>query len=169
MPAKRKEKNMKGKTSQARRVLVIDPESKTITESFVSSLEDMQAIVGGRIERAATGPDGHEVYVNEEFLLKSLDDQHFFGLCDAKIPVPHPYGGKAFVIGPVDKRGKNQSATLSVSQIARGVVWMSLYEAIVAMSIIWKNSARPSQRSQAVKPNTRPNLYVVPDTSGNTH
>ena len=160
---------MSDKTNQTRRVLVIDPESQTITESFVSSLEDMQAIVGGNIECAATGPEGHELYVNEEFLLGSIEDKHFFGLRDAKMPIPYPYGGKAFVIGPVDKRGKNQSATLSVSRVASGVRWMSAREAVLAMAIIGKIQQGLMQEVQNAMPNARPNLYVASDTSGNTH
>ena len=99
----------------AKRVIVIDPATRTITESTVRCLEDMQQIVGGLIERALITDDGtnHELYVNEEGLFE--EELHPFTFVGARQPI---LVGRAFLIGPVDRFGENQAATLSVQEVA---------------------------------------------------
>lgn len=102
-----------------KRVLLIDPAARTVTEATVSRLEDMQKIVGGRIERARICECGHEVYVNEEGL---FNDE----LVPFMIDGAGPFVGPAFVIGPVTPTGDNRPATLSVEEVRKMIRWMLL-------------------------------------------
>jgi len=151
-------------TQKQKRVLVIDPESQTITESFVSSLEDMQTIVGGRIERAATSRDGHDLFVNEEFLLGDPTEKHFFGLPDRSLPLPLPYAGKAFIIGPVDIWGNSTSAAMSVSEAQKTLVWLTQKEAMLCAAL----ATALHRPSESRKP-ARPNLSIVHGGSSVIH
>lgn len=99
-----------------KRVIVINPRTKEITEQFLArgrELESMQAYVGGFIELAPIYlPLDHAMYVNEEgLLLKGLDSFHVEG-------ARYPLVGSALIIGKADDEGDHVGATLSVEQVA---------------------------------------------------
>jgi hypothetical protein len=102
---------------KTKRVLHINVENETITETTISCLEDMQALVGGLIERAAVFPNGDELYVNEEGLLE--ENPRWFMVKGGH----QPYAGNGFIIGGPDSRGNNQPAISTVDQFKNNIVW----------------------------------------------
>lgn len=101
----KKEKEMK-----KIRVLIINSVEKTVTESSVSSLEDMQKIVGGLIERVVTFPNGDEVFCNEE---AALDDSIKTGFSFDE----YLFIGNGFIIGDADRNGNSTDAKSTVDEI----------------------------------------------------
>lgn len=101
-----------------KRVVVIDTQNRKIYETEISTLEDMQKIVGGYIELGFTLENDDEVYVNED----GLNDE---SLKAFYIEGAHqPFAGNAFVIGKVTRSGNNGSAKSSVKEIIRMVRWI---------------------------------------------
>ncbi len=86
--------------NKKRSVVVIDPQHLLVYKQVAFALEHLQAIVGGRIERAMTLENGDEVYVNEEGLM-SNGPIYFCNIKGAH----QPFAGTAFIIGPVDDDG----------------------------------------------------------------
>ena len=95
------------------RVIIINPQDCTISEGSVSSLADMQAIVGGLIQPVGL-PCGHEVYVNEE----GLFEESFmpFRILGAPTLV-----GPAFIAGGIDDNGDMLPATMTLLDAASRV------------------------------------------------
>ena len=104
---------------KSRRVIVIDPKEKSITEASVKNLADMQAIVGGRIERALTLPTGDEIYVNEEGLF--TDALYAFRVPGLETGT---YFGKAYVIGGVTNSGDNFPCELTTDFVSRNIQFL---------------------------------------------
>lgn len=94
-----------------RKVIVIDTRNKTFRAAAVNDLKEMQAIVGGRIERAHILPNGDEVYVNEEGTFE--ENPPLFYIHKAH----QPFCGDAYVIGPVNGRGDNTDVQSQVEDI----------------------------------------------------
>lgn len=101
----------------SKRVVVIDTIKRKIYESEVSSLEEMQKLVGGHIECATILENGDEVYVNEEGLFTG--DPQFFSIKGGH----QPYAGNAYVIGSVTSAGNNRAAESTVAEIQHSVKW----------------------------------------------
>jgi len=95
-----------------KRVIIIDTKNFKLTEGFVEGLLDMQKIVGGRIELAATLGNDHDVFVNDEGLFVSFDEIVLFYIKG----VYQSFAGCGFIIGPVDKRGNSTSATMTIDE-----------------------------------------------------
>lgn len=110
------------KLNKPKRVVIINSEDRVFLEAQVSSLDDMQKIVGGLIERAFILPNGDEIYVNEEGLLSQPTD--FFSVRGA----PEPFAGNAYVIGEVDDVGDNNGARSTLGDIKRLVRFMTVQD-----------------------------------------
>ncbi len=103
------------------RTIIIDSEKREIRIAFVKGLEEMQAIVGGPIERACVLENNDEVYVNEEGLFGS--PQHFFFIHGIM-----PFAGNGFIIGKTNDKGDNLDFKSSLEQIGDAVVFMNKFE-----------------------------------------
>lgn len=99
---------------KTRKVLFIDARQRTIVETTIDSLEDMQKLVGGLIERAYEFDDGNEIYVNEEGLFDSSLNFGFFVQGGHQV-----YIGNGFLIGPPTKRGNLTDCTMSVNDLSQ--------------------------------------------------
>lgn len=97
-------KNKAAPCTTKTRVLIIDSEKRTVTEGFISSLFDAQAIVGGLIERAGYLANGDEVFVNEEGLLLKLE--HFFAIEGLE----GVFAGNGYITGPTGEDGEETPA-----------------------------------------------------------
>ncbi len=103
------------------RVIVINAAARLIHEEEVeNTLEALQRIVGGNIERAMTLENGDEVFVNEEGLLSH--PTNFFTIDGGH----QPFAGDAFVIGAADDDGESTHAESSVDEIIVAVNFMTL-------------------------------------------
>lgn len=152
------------KQAKKRRVLVIDPHAKTITESFVASLEDCQAIVGGRIEQAASGgPNDCELFVNEEFLLGPIEEKVFFA---PRARGALPIAGKAYLIGPPDARGLNTGTDLSVDRALESIVFLEQDEAMAIIAFASLLAQMSGQGRSSEASGARPNLHLVQSPHG---
>lgn len=99
-----------------KRVLFIDAVNRTITESKIRGLDDMQKLVGGSIECATQFENGDEVFVNEEGLFG--EPQHFFD-----VGAHQPFAGNGFVIGECGRDGYSKDAKSTVEEIAAKLTW----------------------------------------------
>lgn len=101
---------------KTKRVLVIDPEARTVTEAEVTDLRSMQLIVRGLIERALIFENGDELYVNEEGLFHTPN--YFFEVKG----FPVALCGRAYVIGSVTPSGNNRASTkFSVDELKKEI------------------------------------------------
>jgi hypothetical protein len=98
--------------AKAKRVIHVNAQEKTIKETSVSTLEEMQALVGGLIERVCILENGDEVYANEEGLLGS-EPKSWFRIDS----YPRPIAGSAYVIGSVTASGNNRPCKSTVDDI----------------------------------------------------
>lgn len=94
-----------------KRVVIINSETQQVTEDEISGLEDMQKIVGGRIERAFIIDNGDEIYVNEEGLLRG---SNFF--CEM-VNKDFILFGNAIIVGAVTPTGANRDALSTTEEI----------------------------------------------------
>lgn len=101
------------------RAVFIDSINKTVSEGFVASLGDLQKAVDGYIERGTTLDNGDEVYVDEEGLIKGLEEFFY-------IPGAHqPFAGSAVIVGQGDENGDFTDAKSTVEEIKKSVQFMS--------------------------------------------
>jgi len=104
-----------------KRVVIIDPATRTISEGEVSSLKDMQALVGGNIELVQMGlPGSHELYVNEE---GRFDSSLKPWTIEYEGQIFEDLVGPGFIIGDARAGGWNRSARISIYEVQRLVVW----------------------------------------------
>ena len=101
-------------------MIEINVEKEAFIEHFVhddgeeiSTLQKMQAIVGGYIERALTLPNGDEIYVNEEGLF--TQPCKWFA-----IPGHQPFAGNGVIVAS-DHLGDTISAVSSLSELRRKI------------------------------------------------
>ena len=98
-----------------KRVIFIDTANRTVSETTVATLDDMQKLVGGLIERATVLENGDELYVNEEGFFDS-NPQLFF------IDGAHQwFAGNAYIIGSVTDSGNNRPAKSTIGEIVKKV------------------------------------------------
>lgn len=102
----------------AKRAIHIDAEARTVTETTVDTLEDLQKLVGGWIEFACELPSDDVVFVNEEGLLG--EPKHFFYIDGS----PQPYAGSGVVLGPCDGDGEETAATSDVDELRSRVTFL---------------------------------------------
>jgi hypothetical protein len=103
------------------RALVIDSDAREIREYENTGLESLQKAVGGYIEHALWLPGGDVLFVNEEGLLR-LKQSNWFSVVGAR----QPFVGNGVVVGPVDRNGDEQDATISAEALGRLVRFASL-------------------------------------------
>lgn len=101
-----------------KKVIFINTKERTVEERMVSELEEMQALVGGYIERAHIFKNGDEVYVNEEGLFDNSLSPFFMVGC------PHPYVGNGYIIGKVTPSGNNRSVKMTLEEVKKLVVFL---------------------------------------------
>ncbi len=94
-----------------RRVIFINTTEGFCQLEEVSTLADMQKLVGGLIERAHILDNGDEVYVNEEGMLG--DPREFFSIHGAH----QFFAGNAFIIGAPDRNGNMCSAISKIGEV----------------------------------------------------
>lgn len=97
------------------KVIVIDVEKKEFRESPVSTLEDMQKIVGGYICLAGRLPNGDEIYVDDDGRLKA----QIGGFITTGMRMPMV--GNGFIIGAVDDDGENTDVEATVKYLEHHV------------------------------------------------
>lgn len=102
------------------RVIHVNAKTREILETEVETLEDMQALVGGYIERAETLDNGDDVFVNEEGLFEGYDFGFSIG--------PRLFVGNGFVIGPVDDEGNSTSAKSTVDGVLDSVQFQTIVQ-----------------------------------------
>ncbi len=100
-----------------RKAIFINARLRVAMEMQIDGLADMQALVGGRIERATTLPNGDDVYVNEEGLLGR--PEFFFD-----IGAHQPFAGSAIV---VREQGELRS---TLNYINKQVKFMSITDVL---------------------------------------
>jgi hypothetical protein len=102
---------------KAKRVIHIDAKARTIKETLVATLEDMQKLVGGLICYATTLDNGDEVYCNDEGLFGADEE----GLLDF-VRFNHDdaiFAGSVYVIGHATRAGNSTDAKSSVKEITQ--------------------------------------------------
>lgn len=107
------------------KVLVIDAQKQEIREATVETLEDMQAIVEGLIERAQILKTGDEIYVNEEGLFKNFE--YGFSVAGA---FSRFYLGSGYVIGEADDEGDNTDVKISIENLKKLVTFRTLEDRV---------------------------------------
>jgi hypothetical protein len=106
------------------RAIVIDSMMQTVKEATLSkedTLTQMQTLVGGYIERATQLPNGDDVFVNEEGLLRS--PRHFFTIVGGH----QPYAGNAVILNS-DEEGDSAPAKSDLVYITTSVKFLTLEE-----------------------------------------
>lgn len=111
------------------RWIVIDSERKEVREVNIvePSLDAMQSIVDGLIERAHEIDDVNEIYVNEEGLLGN--PQHFFFYEGAH----QPFAGSGVVVGH-DNRGNTVATTLTLNEVKKKVRFMDQHDVVTMVN-----------------------------------
>jgi len=103
----------------------IDAKAQLIIPVTISCLTEMQECVGGYIERAGTLPNGDDVYVDEEGLLK-LGQKGIFEGFTFKDAFQDWYAGNGLIIGADPLTGENQDAESTLAQLSEWVTFRSL-------------------------------------------
>lgn len=103
------------------RVIHINAIEQTVDEKFVSSLEDVQALVGGLIERVGIIGNGDELYADEEGQLKDHDFFFAFPMVINGETQKVFIAGNGYIIGQVDDEGDNTDAKSTVKEIREAV------------------------------------------------
>lgn len=109
------------------RVIAINPHTQQVIGTVVDGLDEMQALVGGWIERGHTLPNGDELYVHEEGLLGDMSEQRFFTIGELGLPAQF-FAGKAFVIGPANDDGENTHIISTVGEIVKHIEYFRAEE-----------------------------------------
>lgn len=92
------------------RVIAIDAKNRKLYETTILTLADMQALVGGYIERGVSLTNDDDVFVDEEGLLK--DNQYAFFINNQFLV------GNGFIIGKPDRRyGNSTHAKSSIEEL----------------------------------------------------
>jgi hypothetical protein len=103
-----------------KKVITINPETREISEAIVSTLEEMQKLVGGLIERCAILDNGDELYANEEALFNS-DLKPWGMIFESGLALQ--IVGPAYFIGEVNSRGNNSDVVSTVEDIKKIVIF----------------------------------------------
>lgn len=101
-----------------KRVLIIDAEKREIREGEVSTLEDMQKLVGGYICRGLTLENGDEIFVNDDGLL--LSPEHFFYYEGAHMP----FALNGYVTGEATASGRTTHAKMDLEALKAKITFM---------------------------------------------
>lgn len=104
------------------KAFLIDPATRTITETTISSWRDIApALECDLFDVVQIGPNV-SVYVDDEGLFK--DDQCFFQL----IHYPQPLAGKGLVLGFDPETGDSTDCPVTAEQILNSLFWMEPLE-----------------------------------------
>ncbi len=95
-----------------------------LNATTVTTLEDMQKLVGGLICLAWILPNGDELYVNDEGLLR--DEIEFFRI--TYMGSSQTFAGDGFISGPVDKDGNMTDVQLTMD-VALELISFGTYHA----------------------------------------
>lgn len=110
------------------KVLFIDTAKKIIIEHTVASLEDMQKLVGGLIERAVCFDNDDELYINEEGL---FDESTDFFIVEIPGEPDRLYRGNGFVLGPPNKFGNSTDVEMKLMDLYNMIYFKSKDDIIV--------------------------------------
>jgi hypothetical protein len=109
------------------RAIVIDAKKQQVYEQDIrGSLKCLQQIVGGYIELATHIDDEHDLFVDEEGLLKQ--PEHFFEYEGAH----QPFAGNGVIVSH-DDEGETKGAKLSLEEVRARVTFMSGSEIVARM------------------------------------
>lgn len=112
------------------RAIVIDATAKTVTErEIINSLDAMQDIVGGWIERATQLPNGDDIFVDEEGLLKGTKE--FFYIKGAH----QPFAGNGVIVA-CNEEGETISCKSSIDEILERITFMDVNGALAQADAI---------------------------------
>lgn len=106
------------------RAIIIDAKKQEVREEDIrGGLKSLQQIVGGFIERACCPDDTHDLFVDEEGLLKH--PEYFFEYEGAH----QPFAGNGVIVSH-DDEGETKAATLSLDEVRSHVKFMRAEELI---------------------------------------
>lgn len=98
-----------------RKAFFINSTLREVIEMEISTLADLQALVGGYIERGCTLKNGDDVYVNEEGLLGC--PEHFFFIGGSR---SQPFAGNGVVVR------EYRPAKSTVEELNQQIVFMNI-------------------------------------------
>lgn len=101
------------------RTILIDCAKQEVREHDCTSLEDLQACVGGSIATAFETENGDTCFVDDEGLLKS-ENKTFFIFDGAH----QPFAGNGVIVGPADGDGETTPAQSTLESIRKRVRFM---------------------------------------------
>lgn len=113
------------------RAILIDVEKQIIIEVWQDGLEDMQRMVGGRIELGHRFYDGeverNTLFVDEEGLLKNIVKG--FVLIDDAYDVEGgiKFTGNGLICGFDENTGKTLDCTLSIDELANNITFVTYH------------------------------------------
>lgn len=109
--------------------IIIDAEKREVVEYSVvgKTLDTMQKIVGGYIERAYEINDTNEIYVNEDGLLTG--ENNFFTYEGAH----QPFAGNGVIVGVDYDDGDTIGTTMTVEEVRKKVRFMTRQDIISKM------------------------------------
>lgn len=101
------------------RGILIDPFTRSIKEvETTASLDQVYALLGVDLITVVTWDMDHALFLDDEGLLKSNEEQSYFHVDGAN----QPFAGRGLIIG--DNYGDNRSATLTVEEVRSRVTFL---------------------------------------------
>jgi hypothetical protein len=95
------------------KAFLITPDTRSIEEADVASLDDIKAMIGfDTLESDAVGSQGDRLYFDEECFLREAPGRFQI---DTLVPV----SGKGVVVGTVDEGASMRDATIDIDELRR--------------------------------------------------
>ena len=97
----------------------IDPVARTVEYRNIHT-SNIAAIIGCRVFSMINIRDGHAMFIDDEGRITADKDTGYF-----KLDYPAPIAGVGVIVGPVDEDCDSTSATLSLADIERDIIWIN--------------------------------------------
>ena len=97
----------------------IDPVKRTVEYQSIHTC-NLSQIIGCRVFSMINIRDGHAMYIDDEGRLTADENTGYF-----KLDFPSPIAGVGVIVGPVNEDCDSTSATLSLADIERDIVWIN--------------------------------------------